>query len=110
MQRTFIVSSDDKGATWHYVSTVAAPRAGDPVGEGLVEPAITMLQDGRLLCVMRSGHHFPLYASWSSDNGKTWSDPLYTGLDRACDPCLITLHDGTVALSWEDDSLRVGQV
>ncbi|MBK8884868.1 MAG: exo-alpha-sialidase [Bacteroidales bacterium] len=100
MQRTFIVSSDDKGATWHYVSTVAAPRAGDPVGEGLVEPAITMLQDGRLLCVMRSGHHFPLYASWSSDNGKTWNDPLYTGLDRACDPCLITLHDGTVALSW----------
>jgi hypothetical protein len=100
MQRTFIVTSKDKGRTWHYLSTVAAPERGDPVAEGLVEPAITMLKDGRLLCIMRSGHHYPLYASWSSDNGKTWTAPLYTGLDRGCDPCLITLHDGRVALSW----------
>jgi hypothetical protein len=100
MQRTFIVTSGDKGRTWHYLSTVAAPQSGDPVAEGLVEPALTMLKDGRLLCIMRSGHHYPLYASWSSDNGKTWTPPLYTGLDRGCDPCLITLHDGRVALSW----------
>jgi BNR repeat-like domain len=100
MQRTFIVTSLDEGRTWTYLSTVAAPKRGDPVGEGLVEPAITLLDDGRLLCIMRSGHHFPLYASWSGDNGKTWSSPLYTGLDRGCDPCLITLHDGRVALSW----------
>ncbi len=100
MQRTLIVTSDDKGHSWNYLSTVAAPEKGEPVGEGLVEPAITLLKDGRLLCIMRSGHHFPLYASWSSDNGKTWSAPVYTGFDRGCDPCLITLHDGRVALSW----------
>ena len=100
MQRSLIVTSADKGLTWHYLSTIAAPVKGDPVGEGLVEPAITRLQDGRLLCIMRSGHHFPLYASWSSDNGKSWTVPVYTGLDRGCDPCLITLHDGRVALSW----------
>ena len=100
MQRTLIVTSTDEGHTWNYLSTVAAPKKGDPIGEGLVEPAITMLEDGRLLCIMRSGHHFPLYASWSSDKGKTWTAPLYTGLDRGCDPCLITLHDGRVALSW----------
>lgn len=100
MQRTLIVTSGDEGHTWNYLSTVAAPEKGDPVGEGLVEPAITMLDDGRLLCIMRSGHHFPLYASWSSDKGKTWTPPQYTGLDRGCDPCLITLQDGRVALSW----------
>jgi hypothetical protein len=100
MQRTLIVSSRDKGHSWNYLSTVAAPEKGDPIGEGLVEPALTMLNDGRLLCIMRSGHHFPLYASWSSDKGKTWSAPLYTGLDRGCDPCLIKLHDGRIALSW----------
>ena len=100
MQRTIIVTSKDKGHTWNYLSTVAVPQKGDPVAEGLVEPAITMLKDGRILCIMRSGHHFPLYSSWSSDNGKTWTPPLYTGLDRGCDPCLITLHDGRVALSW----------
>jgi hypothetical protein len=100
MQRTLIVTSVDDGHTWNYLSTVAAPGNGDPVAEGFVEPAITQLHDGRLLCIMRSGHHFPLYASWSSDSGKTWTHPVYTGLDRGCDPCLITLHDGRVALSW----------
>jgi hypothetical protein len=100
MMRTIIVTSGDEGRTWHYLSSVAVPLAGEPVGEGFVEPAITKLNDGRLLCIMRSGHHFPLYASWSSDTGKTWSPPLYTGLDRGCDPCLITLLDGRVALSW----------
>lgn len=100
MMRTFIITSADKGHTWNYLSTVAIPHDGNPVGEGFVEPAITLLHDGRLLCVMRSGHHFPLYSSWSSDGGKTWTAPLYTGFDRGCDPCLITLHDGRVALSW----------
>jgi len=100
MQRTILVTSKDQGRSWHYLSSIAAPRAGDPVGEGFVEPAITLLKDGRLLCVMRSGHQFPLYASWSEDGGKTWTAPLYTGLDRGCDPCLVTLKDGRVALSW----------
>jgi hypothetical protein len=100
MQRTLIVTSTDEGHTWNYLSTVAVPSTGDPVAEGFVEPAITVLKDGKLLCIMRSGHHFPLYASWSSDTGKSWTPPVYTGLDRGCDPCLITLHDGRVALSW----------
>jgi hypothetical protein len=100
MQRTFIVRSTDQGQNWNYLSTVASPKLGDPVGEGFVEPAITLLEDGRLLCIMRSGHRFPLYASWSDDAGRSWSYPMYTGLDRGCDPCLITLQDGRVALSW----------
>lgn len=100
MMRTFIVTSRDKGRSWHYLSNVAIPHSGEPTGEGFVEPAITLLKGGRLLCIMRTGHHYPLYASWSDDNGQTWTAPLYTGLDRACDPCLITLKDGRVALSW----------
>ena len=100
MSRTIIMTSTDEGHSWKYLSTVAAPVAGEAVGEGFVEPAITLLKDGRLLCIMRAGHRFPLYASWSSDNGKTWTPPVYTGLDRGCDPCLITLSDGRVALSW----------
>ncbi len=100
MQRTFVVQSNDQGRTWHYLSSVAVPKSGDPVGEGFVEPTMTLLDDGRLLCVMRSGHHYPLYASWSSDGGQTWTFPMYTGLDRGCDPCLIKLADGRVALSW----------
>jgi hypothetical protein len=100
MMRTIIVTSHDEGHSWKYLSSVAVPSEGEPVGEGFVEPAITMLKDGRLLCIMRTGHHFPLYASWSSDMGINWTSPVYTGLDRGCDPCLITLQDGRVALSW----------
>jgi hypothetical protein len=100
MARTFIVTSSDQGHSWHYLSSVAVPKSGDPIGEGFNELAIVLLDDGRLLCIMRTGHHYPLYASWSSDAGKTWTPPLYTGLDRACDPCLIKLHDGRLALSW----------
>jgi hypothetical protein len=100
MQRPIVVTSQDEGRTWRYLASVAIPRAGDPIGEGFVEPAITLLEDGRLLCVMRTGHHYPLYASWSADGGRTWTYPTYTGLDRGCDPCLIRLQDGRVALSW----------
>ena len=59
-QRTIVVSSSDEGHTWKYVSTVAYPRADDPVGEGFVEPAIMQLDDGRLLCVMP---HRPLLSA-----------------------------------------------
>lgn len=100
MMRSFVLTSRDEGRSWRYLATIAAPREGDPIGEGFVEPAITRLADGRLLCVLRTGHHYPLYACWSSDGAQSWTAPVYTGLDRGCDPCLITLADGRVALSW----------
>ena len=60
--RSIVVSSTDEGRTWRYRSTVAAPVAGDPVGEGFGEPTIERLADGRILCVMRTGHFSPLHA------------------------------------------------
>ena len=99
-QRSFLVRSEDEGRTWRYLSTIAAPKPGDPVGEGFVEPTMVRLDDGRLLAVMRTGHHFPLYASWSEDDGATWSEPTWTGLGHGCDPSLIKLSDGRVALAW----------
>lgn len=58
------------------------------------------LDDGRLLCIMRTGHFSPLYACWSSDDGKTWTKPMYTGFDRGCAPFLLKLSDGRVLLSY----------
>lgn len=100
MMRAFVVTSHDRGRSWQYLSTIASPRPGEPIGEGFVEPALTRLPDGRLLSILRTGHHYPLYAAWSADGGKSWTTPVYTGLDRGVDPCLITLSDGRVALSW----------
>ncbi|MEZ5543309.1 MAG: sialidase family protein [Pseudomonadota bacterium] len=100
MMRSFVLTSSDAGRNWRFLATVAAPRPDDPIGEGFVEPTMTRLDDGRLLCIMRTGHHYPLYASWSSDHGRSWTSPVYTGLDRGCSPCVITLGDGRVALGW----------
>jgi hypothetical protein len=100
MTRAFVVTSNDKGHSWHFLSDVAVPKSGDPIGEGFGEPTMTLLDDGRLLIILRTGHHFPLYAAWSADGGKSWTPPSYTGLDRACDPDLIKLKDGRLALSW----------
>jgi len=98
--RTFLLVSRDLGASWRYYSTIACPRPEDPVGEGFDEPTMVHLDDGRLLCVMRTGHYTPLYSCWSSDGGKSWTAPVYTGLERGCWPCLIKLGDGRLALSY----------
>lgn len=98
--RTFIISSKDAGQSWKYLSTVVAPSSDDPVDEGFGEPTLAHLNNGQLLCIMRTGHHRPLYACWSSDQGKSWTEPVYTGLERGCWPCLVKLADGRLALSY----------
>ena len=100
-QRTFVVTSEDKGRSWRYLSTVAYPQADDDaVGEGFGEPSIVSLDNGQLLCVMRSGNYTPLYSARSSDEGRTWTGPVYTGLERGVDPCLIKLADGRLLLAF----------
>ena len=95
--RTAVVRSTDQGETWDYLSTVAFPTEDDDaVGEGFAEPSIILLDNGQLLCVMRSGNYTPLYSAWSSDDGQTWEGPVYTGLERGLDPCLLKLADGRV--------------
>lgn len=99
--RTFIISSQDQGRNWQYLSSVAVPQEDDQaVGEGFAEPSLVRLDNGQLLCVMRSGNYTPLYQCWSSDDGKTWSEPVYTGLERGVDPCLIRLVDGRLLLAY----------
>jgi len=99
--RTFVVSSEDEGRSWQYLSTVAFPQADDDaVGEGFDEPSMVRLDNGELLCVMRSGNYTPLYQCRSGDGGRTWKGPVYTGLERGVDPCLIKLLDGRLLLAY----------
>lgn len=100
MQRSMLLRSEDGGRNWSYMSTIAAPEPGDPLGEGFGEPTMARLKDGALLCVMRTGHYHPLYATWSRDGGENWSEPLYTGMDRGCDPCLLRSSAGFLALTY----------
>lgn len=100
MGRTIVVISRDEGHTWEFLSTIAAPEEGDPIGEGFGEPAWVTLDDGRELCLMRSGHYTPMYACWSDDGGASWTEPQYTGLERGCDPCMLKLTDGRLAVAY----------
>ena len=85
--RTMIVISKDKGLHWRYVTTVAYD-AEDPHPDfpgdwdGYCEPSVAQLADDRLLCIMRTEGatppYKPMYTSWSSDMGLTWTDPIPT--------------------------------
>lgn len=101
--RAFAVRSTDRGETWRYLSSLAVPdtSAADE-SEGFNEWTLTRLEDGRLLAVIRTGHFTPMVACWSSDEGRSWTPPrILRELGPAgCDPWLIRLNDGRVALAY----------
>lgn len=100
--RAFVVRSTDQGKTWTYLASIAVP---DPAvtddSEGFNEWTMARLDDGRLISVIRTGHFTPLVVSWSDDEGKTWTNPTTPpGLGPgACDPYLLKLQDGRLALA-----------
>jgi hypothetical protein len=100
--RAFTVRSTDQGLTWRYLSTVVAPEpAVVDDSEGFNEWSIARLADARLLGIIRTGHYTPLVASWSSDEGKTWTKAVTpSGLGPGCDPYVIRLSDGRLALAY----------
>jgi len=101
--RTFVVRSEDQGKSWEYLSTVGYdPEIGT---EGYCEPVIRMLPNGELLGLPRTGGNNrrfhqdnPLCVTRSTDNGKTWSEPVRTGFEGVS-PDLVVMSDGTLACS-----------
>lgn len=72
---TVVMTSEDEGRTWHYLSTVATAEDGADSWEGFCESALVRLEDGDLMCVgrMGGGRDQLLARSYSSDEGKSWS-------------------------------------
>jgi hypothetical protein len=118
--RTVVVRSSDRGKTWGEPRTVAydmmlgARNEPDATGskltlvpavtqEGFGEADLAVAPNGDIVCVMRSGgasgegvvsiFPTPLYASRSSDDGKTWTSPVGIA-DRGVCPSLLTLENG----------------
>ena len=134
--RSILVRSNDRGETWEYVSTIASQdRIKDPEirkkwQQGFGEPALQILPDRRMICVMRTGasagskvvqtyHDLRytairdgkyvvsdgtktpnLYMTTSRDCGKTWSDPRPITRARSVCPRLLVLENGILALSF----------
>ncbi|MCZ0937103.1 MAG: sialidase family protein, partial [Caldilineaceae bacterium] len=72
---TVVMTSEDGGRTWHYLSTVANAEDGADSWEGFCESSLVRLEDGDLMCVgrMGGGRDQLLARSYSSDEGKSWS-------------------------------------
>lgn len=100
MTRQYVLRSDDRGKTW----TVApGPRPGGWFAEGfnrMDEGRPINLGGGNVLLMARTpeGH---LWASWSGDDGKTWSDPKPTPLVHPDAPPMLFRHsDGKTLVAF----------
>ena len=95
-ERCFLLRSDDGGDNWEYWSTVAYDPAS--IIE-FMEPGMTRLRDGRLVCLMRTSHkpnrQDNMWWVHSEDDGITWSPPKRTPL-WGYPADLLQLADGRV--------------
>lgn len=93
---TILLVSRDDGAHFDYLSTVAKPDDVLDSQEGPCEPTMTILPDGEMLVVMRTGGHIPrnMLMARSKDSGKSWtlSDMPFIGVQ----PKLISMYGGKV--------------
>jgi hypothetical protein len=102
----FFYRSTDSGHSWKIQGRILyqPDLKADPVGEkrdGFGEPAFLVLADGSLLCVMRTTDGLgigPMYASRSSNLGKTWSRPKVIA-PNGVKPELLRLDNGVLVLS-----------
>jgi hypothetical protein len=93
------VVSDD-GIHWKFRSIVADDKCPLPGADGPSEQATCRLKDGRLMCVFRMEANKPYGRVFSSDEGKTWTEPVSMGADLfSVQPGLAVMPDGTVVLS-----------
>lgn len=98
--RQYVLRSEDKGATWHVLPGRRhggwCCREYGRMDEGRPIP----LGDGRVLMMLRTpqGH---LWATWSDDDGRTWSAPGPTTLVHPdAPPMLFALSDGVTLAAF----------
>ena len=107
--RISVVGAKSKdGVHWSIIGTIAK-RAGkvNERGEGPCEPAVCRLKDGRLMCIYRLDSNFTYGQTWSSDEGKTWTEPVECRGPRSVEPSLVVMKDGTVVLAAGRPELKL---
>lgn len=95
--RTYVLSSSDKGRTWRYLTTAAYD--GETGQESFCEPAMLNLGNDELLVVMRTGRFAPMYMVRSLDGGKTWGKPESMHI-FGLSPQLAQLSSGALVCSF----------
>ena len=109
-RRVVVVSSEDRGKSWNYLSTICDGKtiqeiSGDP-DRGCEEASLERLADGRILAIFRTKSREELLQSWSSDEGKTWTRPLSAGVGSVL-PKLLMLSNGVLACSYGRPGIHI---
>ena len=90
-----LLRSTDAGATWEYFGDIAYdPQAP---GEGYCEPVVARLENGDLLCMLRTGG--PMFQTRSTDGGKTWAEP-HVVQDHGVCPDLCLMGNGVLVCAY----------
>lgn len=93
------VISRDEGRTWEAGRSIL-DIGGAGVHDGLLEPTLVGLRDGRVWMLLRTNLDV-FYESFSSDSGLTWSKPAPTKIDASSSPgFLLRLASGRLMLLW----------
>lgn len=89
----FGISKDLKH--WEFTGYITTPK-------GCIQPAVVELENGRLLCLLRTRDRF-IYKSESDDYGRTWSKTEPTALKNPNSGIdLIKLRDGRLLVVFND--------
>jgi Neuraminidase (sialidase) len=97
---SIVMYSDDKGATWSYLSTIDA-RPFYVQSRYFMENTITQTKSGKLVTVCRTNTH--MLQAVSEDSGATWiKHQVLTHTPPETQPSLLSLTDGTLLLAYGD--------
>ena len=108
MTRQYILRSEDQGNTWELLPGRRHGGWCVPQFNRMDEGRPIALVDGRVLFMIRTpeGH---LWQSWSTDDGKTWSDPQPSGLVHPdSPPMLFLLSDGETLAAFHHNRFHDG--
>ena len=68
-------------------------------GRWFEEPAPLLLRSGRLLILLRENRSKSLWQTWSDDGGRSWAEPMPTGIDGYPGQ-LCQLSDGRILCTY----------
>ncbi len=94
--------SDDLGKSWKRTAYLAMPKgsSGRKTNPAAEEPMVVELEDGRLMMFIRN-YLKSIYASYSDDNGTTWSKPKSSGIPApGAMPTVRRMPDGNLLLIY----------